>query len=216
VVNDGSQDSTAAIVTKMVSRIKNLKLLDLKENVGKGGAVQRGMLHALGAVRLFTDADNATSIDHFKKMIPFFKRGYSVIIGSRTMEGAVLDPPEAFHRQIIGRILNMFVQTLVLPGVWDTQCGFKAFTADAAKQIFSYTRIPGWGFDVEILALAKELGYRIKEIPVHWINGDNSTVRFSAGPKFLLDILKIRWQLWMGMYNIQPYNLYMNMVVPTL
>ena len=216
VVNDGSHDDTASIVTAMASHIKNLKLLSFEKNSGKGGAVRRGMLHAQGTIRLFTDADNATSIDHFQKMIPLFDKGYSVIIGSRTMKESTLSPPESFPRQIIGRVLNMFVQILVLPGVWDTQCGFKAFTADAAERIFSQTRTFGWGFDVEILALAKKMNYMIQEIPVYWVNGDNSTVGLSAGPKFIIDILKIRWSLWAGQYEAQkPYNLYMNRVVPT-
>jgi glycosyltransferase involved in cell wall biosynthesis len=201
VVNDGSQDKTAEIVASMAKMIKGLRLLDLKENVGKGGAVRAGMLEAKGVVRLFADADNATSIDQFEKMMPLLKEGYGVVFGSRTAKGAKLDPPEPFYRQLIGKELNLIVQILLLWGVWDTQCGFKAFTAEVAEKVFSISRVRSWGFDVEILVLAKRFGYRIKEVPVHWVNDAHSTVHFSAGPKFLADIVKIRWWLWMGGYN---------------
>ncbi len=211
VVNDGSHDKTADIVTSMGKMIKGLRLLDVGTNVGKGGAVRAGMLDAKGVIRLFTDADNATSIDQFEKMMPFFSAGggsafggkekYDVVFGSRATKGAKLDPPEPFYRQLIGKGLNLIVQILLLRGVWDTQCGFKAFTAEAADKVFGASRIHSWGFDVEILVLAKRFGYRIKEIPVHWVNDTRSTVHFSAGPKFLADIIKIRWWLWAGRYS---------------
>jgi glycosyltransferase involved in cell wall biosynthesis len=200
-VNDGSKDKTADVVMSLAKIVKNLKLLDLKENVGKGGAVRAGMLEAKGIVRLFMDADNATTIDQFETMMPFFKEGYGVVFGSRTAKGAKLDPPEPWWRQLIGKGLNFVVQILLLWGVWDTQCGFKAFTAEAAEKVFRTSRIQGWGFDVEILVLAKRFGYRIKEVPVHWANDTRSTVHFSAGPKFLMDVVKIRWQLWIGGYS---------------
>jgi glycosyltransferase involved in cell wall biosynthesis len=212
VANDGSKDKTAEIVTSMEKMIKGLRLLDLKENVGKGGAVRAGMLDAKGVVRLFMDADNATSIDQFEAMMPFFpaaggsamseKEKYDVVFGSRAAKGAKLDPPEPFYRQLVGKGLNLIVQVLLLWGVWDTQCGFKAFTAEAAEKVFGASRVGSWGFDVEILVLAKRFGYRIKEMPVHWVNDTRSTVHFSAGPKFLIDIAKIRWWLWTGGYNL--------------
>jgi glycosyltransferase involved in cell wall biosynthesis len=201
VVNDGSKDRTAEVVTSMAKMVKNLELLDLRENCGKGCAVRAGMLHAKGIIRLFTDADNATSIDQFEPMIPYFKEGYGVVFGSRAAKGAKLDPPEPWYRELIGKGLNLIVQLLLLPGIGDTQCGFKAFTAEAAEKIFRASEIRGWGFDVEVLALAKRFGYRVKEMPVHWVNDARTTVHFSAGPKFLRDIFKVRWQLWTGKYR---------------
>lgn len=181
--------------------LKGLRLLDLSTNGGKGAAVRAGMLDARGGIRLFADADTSTSIDQFENMIPFFNDGYGVVFGSRAAKGAKLDPPEPFYRQLIGKGLNLLVQILLLPGIWDTQCGFKAFTAEAAERIFRASRIVGWGFDVEVLALAKRFGYRLKEMPVHWVNDAiGSTVHFSAGPKFLMDVMEIRWFLWTGKY----------------
>ncbi len=95
------------------------------------------------------------------------------------------------------------VQILLLPGIWDTQCGFKAFTDDAAKQVFGLSKITRWGFDVELLSLAKRMSYTIKEVPVHWVNDPNSTVHFSAGLQFLRDIFTIRWWLWTNGYGIE-------------
>jgi glycosyltransferase involved in cell wall biosynthesis len=200
VVNDGSRDNTAEVVLKMARIVKNLKLIDVKENHGKGSVVKGGMLAAKGDIRLFMDADNSTSIDQIEAMKSFFKEGYGVVIGSRAVKGAKLEPPEPFYRQLIGKTLNLMVQVLLLPGIWDTQCGFKAYTAEAAEAIFGVSKISTWGFDVETLALAKRFGYNIKEIPVRWVNDTRSRVKFSGGLQFLRDIARIRWWLWTGAY----------------
>lgn len=201
VVNDGSCDNTADVVMKMARIVRNLKLIDVKENHGKGSVVRDGMLAAKGDIRLFMDADNSTSVDQIEAMLPFFKEGYGVVVGSRAVKGAKLEPPEPFYRQLIGKALNLIVQVLLLPGIWDTQCGFKAYTADAAEEIFGVAKITTWGFDVETLALAKKFGRKIKETPVHWINDARSHVKFSGGLQFLRDIAKIRWWLWTGVYK---------------
>jgi len=201
VIDDGSKDNTLEVVRKMEPMIRNLRAVETKENLGKGGAVRRGMLMAKGQIRIFTDADNSTSIDQFDNMVPFFKQGYAVVIGSRAIRGAKLEPPEPLYRQIIGKGLNLFIQALLLRGIWDTQCGFKAFTAEAADRVFRASKIRGWGFDVEILSLAKEMGYKIKEMPVHWVNDARSHVRFSAGLQFIRDAGKIRWWIWKRAYE---------------
>jgi dolichyl-phosphate beta-glucosyltransferase len=203
VINDGSKDSTAAIVKNMTKMVKNLKLIDLKENAGKGGAVKQGMLIASGKIRLFTDADNSTSIDQFEKMIPLFKEGFGVVIGSRAMPGAELDPPEPLYRRAIGKALNFIIQLFLLPGIWDTQCGFKAYTDEAAEKIFLISKTTGWGFDVETLALGKRLGFRIKEVPVRWVNDTRSHVKFSGGLQFLAETATIRWRLWRDAYHLK-------------
>ncbi|HEX4104325.1 MAG TPA: dolichyl-phosphate beta-glucosyltransferase [Candidatus Paceibacterota bacterium] len=202
VVNDGSTDNTAEVVRNLAAKmVKNVRLVDNVENKGKGGVVRQGMLEAAGVIHLFTDADNSTPIDQFDQMIPFFKEGYGVVIGSRALHGAKLDPPEPFHRRVVGRCLNALIQLLLVPGIWDTQCGFKAFTAEAAQKVFREARLTGWGFDFEALTLARRMGYGIVEVPVHWINDENSHMKLSGGLQFLGDIFRIRWWLWRGAYS---------------
>lgn len=203
VVNDGSKDDTAEITAKMAAgAIKNLKLIDNSENQGKGGVVRQGMLAAKGKYRLFTDADNSVTVDYFDKMLPYLREGSDVAICSRAVKGSTMDPPQPFYRQLPGKIGNLVIQTLVLWGIWDTQCGFKAMSEEAVMRIFPLTKINGWGFDVEILALAKKFGFKIKEIPVRWVNDPHSHVKASAYIKVLLEVFKIRWWLWTGKYNI--------------
>ena len=202
VMNDGSKDTTAEVVQKLVPVIKSLKLVDNKENRGKGGVVKQGMLVAQGDYRLFTDADNSTSIDQFDAMIPYFAEGYGVVIGSRAVKGSKLEPAQPLYRQILGKGSNLIIQFTNLPGIWDTQCGFKAFTAEAAEKVFNVSRITGWGFDIEVLALARAFGYRIKEMPVRWVDSAVSHVKLSAYLKTFVEDATIRWWLWTDKYQI--------------
>lgn len=202
VINDGSHDNTAEIVTKMSRVVRNLHLVDNIVNRGKGGVVRQGMRLGKGSVRLFMDADNATTIDQFEQMIPFFDEGYGVVIGDRAIQGSTLEPPESVIRQIAGKLGNLWIQIFLLPGIWDTQCGFKAFTAEAAEKIFVLSEINGWGFDAEALALGKALGYRIKEVPVHWVARGGGSIKPSAYLHVLLDTVKIRAWLLMKHYKL--------------
>lgn len=202
VVSDGSTDETADIVRRFQSIIKNLRFIDNKENHGKGWVVRQGMLEARGNWRLFTDADNSTSVDQVEKMIPFFKEKYDVVIGSRAIRGAKLHPPQPWYRQILGKGGNLFIQLLAVRGIWDTQCGFKCFSEESAEKIFSISKIDRWGFDVEALVLAREFGYRIKEIPVIWVNDTRSTVGMGAYVSTLIEVVKIRWWLLNKKYLI--------------
>ncbi len=207
VVNDGSTDGTADLVRRMTHTMPHLTLIDNAANKGKGGVVRQGFLAAHGAIRLFADADNSTSIEQFHAMLPYLngERGgqYDVVIGSRAIAGAKLDPPQPLYRRIAGKALNLITQALLLPGIWDTQCGFKAFTERAARKIFSKTRVNGWAFDVEALGLARALGLRIKEVPVVWKNNAFSRVPLSAGLHFLSENITIRFMLWTDAYGIR-------------
>ncbi len=194
VVNDGSKDGTGEVVKALCPVIKNLRLIDNKKNHGKGYVVRQGMLEAKGDYRIFMDADNSTSIDQIKNMTPEFKKGFDVVIGSRDIKGAKIATPQPWWRIMLGNTFNLIVQAVSgLWGIWDTQCGFKAFTAEATTKIFSKTKIDRFAFDVEALILAKKMGYKIKEVPVIWINDPNSTVNFKSMIKMLLDVFQIRW-----------------------
>ncbi|HUW71591.1 MAG TPA: dolichyl-phosphate beta-glucosyltransferase [Candidatus Humimicrobiaceae bacterium] len=213
VVSDGSTDKTAQITEKLKLKIKNLKLIDNKKNNGKGYVVKQGMLSAKGEYRLFTDADNSTSIEQIEKMWPefvetspdftpcpasrgsAFKKGADMVIGSRDIKGAILDPPQPWLRQtILGEGFKLFRKLVI--GLWkveDTQCGFKCFTKKVAEDIFPKCKIDRFAFDAEILVIAEKLGYKIKEIPVHWKNDPESKVKFKSIIKMALDLFKIRW-----------------------
>ncbi len=203
VINDGSSDNTAEVVSKFIPLVNGLRIITNEKNQGKGKGVRQGMLEARGKYRLFTDADNSTSVDHFFKMIPFFEEGYGVVIASRDIPGAKLVPPQPFYRRLLGNIGNLIIQTLLLWGIRDTQCGFKCFRDDVAKMVFPLMRIDRWAIDVEALSLAKEMGFRIKEIPVTWVNDTRSRVKSSAYFGVLRDVLKIRWWLSTDSYGIR-------------
>jgi dolichyl-phosphate beta-glucosyltransferase len=147
------------------------------------------------------DADNSTTMREFKKLQPFTREGYGVIIGSRGIRGAELHPPQPLFRRIPGKIGNLIIQFLALPGIWDTQCGFKCFSQDATKRIFPLMRVGKWGFDVEALALARKFGFRIKEVPILWRNDERSTLGAGAYISTLLEVAKIRWWLTTGVYD---------------
>lgn len=201
VVNGGSTDKTEEAVRNTMREMKNLQILNT-ENRGKGYAVKQGMLMAQGDYRVFMDADNATSLEHVEKMWPEFANGYNVVIGSRDVKGAVIAVPQVWWRRRLGDVFNLIVQLCSgLWGMWDTQCGFKGFTRKAAEQIFAKSTINRWAFDVEVLVLAKKMGYKIKEIPVRWVNDPFSRVTFSGMVKMLLEVLQITINMWKGKYD---------------
>ncbi|OGG42921.1 hypothetical protein A3G50_01385 [Candidatus Jorgensenbacteria bacterium RIFCSPLOWO2_12_FULL_42_11] len=194
VVDDGSKDATIDIAKRLSHLIKNLRIIENEKNHGKGWVVRQGMLEAKGQWRLFMDADNATSADQFQKMMPYLA-DYQIIIGSRDVKGAKLVPPQPFYKRFLGNAGNIIIQILLLPGLWDTQCGFKCFSEEAAEKIFRLMKTNRWAFDVEALVLGKKFGYKIKEIPVVWVNDIHSKVKFSSYFQFLWEILKIRLRL---------------------
>jgi dolichyl-phosphate beta-glucosyltransferase len=200
VVSDGSIDNTVQAAERMKSEIKGLRVIDSQPNHGKGYAVRKGMLESRGEFRIFMDADNATAVNQVEKMWPYFDEGFSVIIGSRDVKGAVIEVSQSWWRQRLGDMFNIAVQTLSgLRGVWDTQCGFKGFSREAAKEIFSKAVIDGWVFDVEALVIAKTYGYKIKEIPVVWKNDVQSKVGFS--PTIAWELLQVAMNNLLGKYK---------------
>jgi hypothetical protein len=165
------------------------------------------MLAAKGQIRLFSDADNSTDINHFEHMQPLFEQGYDVIICSRDekdAEGAGQAVPQPPIKRLLGNMGNLFIQIVAVPGIWDTQCGFKAFTAEAAEKIFSVARIDGWGFDIEALALARYFGCRVAVIAARWIDHAETHVRFWNYLTTLTETVHVRWNLMTGAYQAIP------------
>ena len=207
VVSDGSKDKTAEVVNNLKLKIANLRLIDNKENHGKGFVTRQGMLEAKGKFRIFTDADNSTTINHVEKMWPEFKEGFDIVIGSREIEGAVLDPPQPEERRKKAAAFRLL--TDIFTGLWDiidSQCGFKCFTKEAAEEIFPLTKIDKFSFDVEALVIAKKLGYRIKEIPITWKNDLATTVKFKHMVQMGFDLIKIRINMILGKYNRKKHG----------
>lgn len=204
IVSDGSKDRTAEIVMEFISNKPDFRLIANTQNHGKGYVVRQGMLDAQGGFRLFTDADNSTSIEQIEKFWPHFHEGYDIIIGSIEVFGAKINENAQWYRRLLGKYSKYLIR--VVAGLWsvhDTQRGFKCFTAKSARDIFSKTKIDRFGFDIEVLALAKRLGYKIKEIPVVWNNPADSKVTFKSYFEVLKDLLKIRFYLWSNVYKIK-------------
>ena len=203
VVSDGSNDKTVEVSRSMASEINNLKVLEFKERLGKGFGVREGIFEAKGEYRIFTDADNSTSIDQIEKMWPEFEAGYDIVIGSRDMKGSVLTVPQPWIRKVVlGGGFKLFRKIII--GLWnikDTQCGFKGFKGKAAQDIFSRITIRHFGFDPEVLVIAKKLGYKIKEVPITWVNDAQSKVKFKSMVKMLFETFQIRQNLIAGKYE---------------
>ncbi|MFN2135062.1 MAG: dolichyl-phosphate beta-glucosyltransferase [Candidatus Promineifilaceae bacterium] len=207
VVLDGPTDKSLDLVKEFASTRESVRWIDRRDNRGKGYTVREGMLAAKGHIRLFSDADNSTDINHFDQMVPLFKNGYDVVICSRDpkdAEGAGQAIPQPAVKRFLGNAGNLFIQFVAVPGIWDTQCGFKAFTAEAAEDIFSVAKIDGWGFDIEALALAREKNYRIAVIGARWIDHAETHVRIWNYFTTLLETIHVRWNLLSGAYKVTP------------
>ncbi|MEK7500209.1 MAG: dolichyl-phosphate beta-glucosyltransferase [Patescibacteria group bacterium] len=202
VVSDGSRDKTTNVVEGLQSKVANLKLLANIENHGKGWVVRQGMLAAQGDLRLFMDADNSTTIDQVESFLPFFSDGlYDIVVGSRRIEGANIAVKQPWSRDFLGGIFRLVVHILVPLGATDSQAGFKCFSRKTVEAIFPRQTIFRWAFDVEILAIARKMGFKIKEAPIKWVNDTESKVKLGGMVKMLFEVLRVRWNLWSGKYH---------------
>ena len=200
VVENGSTDGTFEIATQLQKMIANLKVMR-ETTPGKGWAVRQGMLAAKGEYRFICDADLSMPIEEIARFFPPALTDASVAIASREAPGAVrFDEPEVRH--LIGRAFNTLVRLMVLPGLQDTQCGFKCFRADAAQAIFPLLTIRGWTFDVEALFIARRLGFAITEVPIHWRYRKHSRVKVLRDSlRMAADLLTIRRNARDGLYK---------------
>jgi dolichyl-phosphate beta-glucosyltransferase len=202
VVDDGSRDRTAEVARAHAGQGLALQVLGYGGNQGKGYAVRHGMMRARGEIRLFYDADGSTPIDQVEKFWPRFAEGATVCIGSRNLPDSDVVVKQPWHRLVMGRVFNGLVRLLAAPGFRDTQCGFKGFTAAAADAIFPRQRLTRFGFDVELLYLARRLGLRTVETPVQWIDSPSSRVSpLRDATQMFLEVLKIRWLALKGSYD---------------
>lgn len=199
VVENGSQDRTLEIARQYADRLAFVRVFH-EERRGKGLAVQRGMLEAKGQYRFFADVDFSMPIEEIVRFLPPNLPDSQVAIASREAKGAVRygEPPV---RHLIGRVFNTLVRWLALPGLQDTQCGFKCFRGDIAEAVFPQQTIPGWTFDVEVLYIARRMGYSIQEVPVPWHYESNSKVRvLKDSLRMFTDLIAIRRNARRGLY----------------
>jgi dolichyl-phosphate beta-glucosyltransferase len=203
VVNDGSTDQTAEVVGELVKELPNLRLINSTPNAGKGHVVRVGMLKAEGNLRLFMDADNSTSIEELPKLLLAINEGAAIAIGSRRanrMHGALKSP---WYRRGWSRVANSIVRQGLVHDIYDTQCGFKLFTADAAHACFSRAKINGWAFDLEVLAIAQALTYKITEVPVAWVHDERTKINpLQDAIKTTKEFVRIKQNFKQGVYNV--------------
>jgi dolichyl-phosphate beta-glucosyltransferase len=206
VVNDGSRDNTADVIRQYEKRSPIIRLLENPGNRGKGYSVRHGMLQARGDVLIFSDADLSSPIYESAKLIREIENGADVAFGSRWLEADTQTERQSILRQIAGRVYNLLLRAILGLNYKDTQCGLKAFTREAAEKVFTRQKIERWGFDPELLFIAKKFGMKMVEIPVEWAHDDRSKINpVVDGFKMGMEMLKIRWNGITGRYD-KPDN----------
>ena len=214
VVNDGSRDNTADIARTFAAKEPALRLVENPGNRGKGYSVRNGMLNAHGRIILFSDADLSSPIEEAPKLLEALEGGADIAIGSRWLRAETQTQRQPLHRQLFGRIYNLVLRLTLGLQFKDTQCGFKAFKAPAVQAIFPLQRIERWGFDPEILFLARKFGFKVQEVPVAWGHSGGTRINpLIDGFRMVTEMLRIRWYDLTGKYNepvasprIQPRN----------
>ena len=199
VVENGSTDTTLNVAKEFAVRHANLQVIQSEK--GKGAAVKHGMLVARGEYRFMCDADLSMPVEEIVKFIPPGLQDFDIAIASREAKGAVRYN-ESSYRHWGGRGINLLIQTLILPGLNDTQCGFKCFRAEVAEDIFRRQTMNGWSFDIELLFVARRHGYRIVEIPIHWYHSSESKVSaLRDAIRMIQDIFRIHANARQGVYD---------------
>jgi glycosyltransferase involved in cell wall biosynthesis len=204
VVNDGSLDTTAAVVREFARTAPEVRLLENSENRGKGYSVRAGMLEARGEIVMFTDSDLSAPIEEADRLFAAIEGGADIAIGSRWLESGRQTHRQPLYRQFFGRCFNAVTRGVMGLRFADTQCGFKAFTREAAQTVFQLQTIERWGFDPEILFIALKRGYRVQEVAVSWAHDERSRMSYlKDGMKMLEEIAIIRWNALTGRYSKQ-------------
>lgn len=200
VVENGSHDQTLEIAQDFARRYPNLCALHSDQR-GKGLAVRMGMLAAQGQYRFMCDADFSMPVEQIGRFLPPALAGYDIAIASREAPGAVrYDEPQ--YRHIVGRVYNWMIRLVALPGLQDTQCGFKCFRGEVAEELFNLQTLPGWSFDVELLYIAQRRGYKIIEIGIPWYFNSESKIRVMKDSlRMGMDLLRIRLNARQGLYD---------------
>ena len=204
VVDDGSRDRTAELVSAFAASAPEVRLLQNPGNRGKGYSVRNGILHSFGEIVMFTDADLSAPIEEAEGLFAAIAGGADIAIGSRWLERTRQTIRQPLYRQFFGRCFNAVTRLIMGLPYADTQCGFKAFTRTAAQTVFQLQTIERWGFDPEILFIALKRGYRVVEVPVSWAHDERTRISYlKDGMRMLEDIAMVRWNALLGRYNKQ-------------
>src|SRR5579863_4260715 len=202
VVNDGSRDDTAALVRDFALTAPEVRLLENPANCGKGYSVRHGILHALGDIIMFTDADLSSPIEEAQDLFAAIAQGADIAIGSRWLATSRQTHRQPLYRQFFGRCFNLLTRMVMNLPFADTQCGFKAFTRAAAQTVFQLQTIERWGFDPEILFIALMRGYQIREVPVSWAHDERTRISYLRdGLQMLKELAIVRWNALLGRYR---------------
>lgn len=209
VVNDGSRDDTAAIVREIARTAPEVRLIENATNRGKGYSVRNGLLHALGDIVMFTDADLSSPIEEAEGLFAAITQGADIAIGSRWLETSRQTHRQPLYRQFFGRCFNLLTRMVMNLPFADTQCGFKAFTRSAAQTVFQLQTIERWGFDPEILFIALKRGYQITEVPVSWAHDARTRISYMRdGVQMLKELAIVRWNALLGRYSGQIHAIH--------
>jgi dolichyl-phosphate beta-glucosyltransferase len=204
VVNDGSRDQTADIVREFAAGAPEVRLLENPGNRGKGYSVRHGLLESFGEIVMFTDADLSAPIEEAEGLFAALRDGADIAIGSRWLERTRQTIRQPLYRQFFGRCFNAVTRAIMGLPYADTQCGFKAFTRAAAQTVFQLETIERWGFDPEILFIARKRGFKVVEVPVSWAHDERTRISYlKDGIRMLQDIAIVRWNAMLGRYNKQ-------------
>jgi glycosyltransferase involved in cell wall biosynthesis len=202
VVNDGSKDNTADVVRNFALQAPEVRLLENPQNCGKGYAVRNGILHSLGEIVMFTDADLSSPIEEADGLFAAIAAGADIAIGSRWLATSRQTHRQPLYRQFFGRCFNLLTRMVMNLPFADTQCGFKAFTRSAAQTVFQLQTIERWGFDPEILFIALKRGYQIREVPVSWAHDARTRISYLRdGLQMLKELAIVRWNAILGRYS---------------
>ena len=196
VVDDGSTDKTAEEVLSFQKSFPELTLLKLGRNHGKGYAVKQGLLAAHGNIVLFMDADGSTPASEIEKNLKFFSEGYDIVIGSRVLQSNSSQVKALLYRKSMGWVFRFFVSTFLIKGIEDTQCGFKMFRSEIIRPLWENIQLQGFGFDLEVLFVAQQMNYKIKEVAVDWEHVENSKVH----------LIKDSWRMLINIFQIRSWH----------
>ncbi len=202
VVNDGSSDNTAQVVTEIARTAPEIRLIENPGNHGKGYSVRNGCLQARGELVMFTDSDLSAPIEEAERLFAALAGGADIAIGSRWLESGRQTHRQPLYRQFFGRCFNLVTRAVMGLSFADTQCGFKAFTRNAAQTVFQLQTIEGWGFDPEILFIALKRGLIVREVPVSWAHDERTRMSYlKDGMRMLEELMSIRWNALLGRYS---------------